>query len=82
MRRGEYGVFHGFRPMYLIDYASEFAWRDDRRRKSVGDSFRHLLASLLSRGHSRWWAGYYQGNRRQAEILGPADASIATTRAV
>lgn len=52
MRRAEYGVYHGFRPTYLIDYASEFAWRDDNRRKSTGELFRGLLGATLTRGHS------------------------------
>lgn len=77
MRRAEYGVYHGFRPMYLIDYASETAWREDNRRKSIGELFRALLRSVLRGGGSRWWAGYFQGNRRRQEILGIAHASIA-----
>ncbi len=72
MRRAEYGVYYGFRPMYLIDYASEFAWRDDNRRQSTGELFRGLLGAALQRGHSKWFAGYFQGNRRSVEILGAA----------
>ena len=76
-RRAEYGVFHGFRPTYLIDYAAEFAWREDHRRQSTRERFGVLVKALLTKGPSRWWSNYRHGNRRQQEILGPADASIA-----
>lgn len=79
MRRAEYGVFHGYRPMYLIDYASEFAWRDDNRRQSIGWHVHTLLKLMLTKGSSRMWAGYFQGVRREQEILGPARASIANS---
>ncbi len=73
LRRAEYGVFHGFRPMYLIDYASEFAWREDNRGRTMRELFDELLRLALKNGHSTWFAKYYQGNRRREEIMGPAD---------
>lgn len=72
LRRSEYGVYHGFRPEYLTDYANEMAWREDARRESMKEKFRGLLASVMTAGNSRWFSGYFQGNRRQAEIFGVA----------
>lgn len=72
LRRSEYGVYHGFRPMYLTDYANEMAWREDTRRDSMKKKFMGLLKSVMNAGFSRWFGGYYQGNRRQTEIVGVA----------
>ncbi len=72
LRRSEYGVYHGFRPEYLTDYANEMAWREDTRRESMREKFVGLLKSVMKAGFSRWFGGYYQGNRRQTEIVGVA----------
>lgn len=76
MRRAEYGVHHGFRPLYLIDYAAEHGWREDNRRRSSYENFTALIKMALRNGYSRGFAGYFQGNRRLQEFLGPADAAI------
>jgi transposase-like protein len=68
MRRGEYGAYHGFRPKYLQDYASEFAWRETNRKLSQRDQVLEILRSLLSPGKSNWWRGYWQGNHRTYEL--------------
>lgn len=69
LRRSEYGVLHGIRPTYLADYACEMAWREDVRRCSIKHQVEALLTKALTLGHSCWWRGYYQGKRRDAEIL-------------
>jgi transposase-like protein len=68
MRRGEYGAYHGFRPKYLQDYASEFAWRETNRRLSQRDQVLEILRGLLSSGKSEWWRGYWQGHHRKGEL--------------
>ncbi|MBX3585865.1 MAG: IS1595 family transposase [Ramlibacter sp.] len=75
MRRAEYGLYHGYRPEYLICYAVDSAWREDVRRKSVKSRFRELLKKTLSIGRSVLFQKYYQGHRRHHEILGPADGT-------
>jgi transposase-like protein len=68
MRRGEYGAYHGFRPKYLQDYASEFAWRETNRRLSQREQVLEILRGLLLPGKSGWWRGYWQGNHRRYEL--------------
>lgn len=68
MRRNEYGVGHGFRPKYLQDYACEFVWRENFRRTSQKERFRHLLEGLMHSQCSNWWRGYWQGKHRKGEL--------------
>ncbi|MEW6590236.1 MAG: IS1595 family transposase [Pseudomonadota bacterium] len=70
MRRAEYGTYHGMRPQYLALYASEFAWREDTRRLSLGQKFDDILGTVLRCGLSKVWRGYYQGHRLGFEYLG------------
>jgi len=67
MRRAEYGTFHGYRPKYLMDYAQEFAWREDMRRTSEHDKLKDLMGRLFKTGLSEWWRGYWQGVHRAGE---------------
>lgn len=69
MRRAEYGVFHGYRPKYLADYAQEFAWREDARRQTEMQKLMNLLRRVFDAGMSRWWRGYWQGHNRPGELL-------------
>ncbi|MBX3587762.1 MAG: IS1595 family transposase [Ramlibacter sp.] len=69
IRRAEYGVFHRFTPLYLMDYAQEFVWREDSRRQSMRDKVEVLLRLSLRSGRSAGFGAYYQGNRRALEIL-------------
>lgn len=69
LRRAELGVFHGFRPKYLSDYAQEFAWREDVRRCTCLEKLGHLFAAIHANGLSRWWRGYWQGHHRACEFM-------------
>ncbi|HWV19321.1 MAG TPA: IS1595 family transposase [Rhodocyclaceae bacterium] len=62
MRRAEYGVFHRYTPTYLKDYANEFAWREDSRRKSYRERYEDLLFRIFLVGRSQWFRGYHQEN--------------------
>lgn len=68
VRRAEYGTFHGFRPKYLLDYAQEFAWREDVRTRTEAEKLRDLVKRVFSCGLSRWWRGYWQGHHRAGEF--------------
>jgi ribosomal protein L37AE/L43A len=68
MRRGEYGVTHGFRPKYVQDYASEMVWRENSRRSCQKTRTQDLLRGLLHSHPSRWWKGYFQGHHRDGEL--------------
>lgn len=69
LRRCEYGVTHRMQARYMLDYATEMGWREDFRRKTAKEKFDDLLFRTLSIGLSRWWRGYWQGYRREDEIL-------------
>lgn len=68
MRRAEYGTFHGYRPKYLLDYAQEFAWREDVRTRTENEKLVDLFGRIFSSGLSRWWRGYWQGYHREGEF--------------
>jgi hypothetical protein len=68
LRRAEYGTYHGFRPKYLMDYAQEFAWREDVRRQTEKEKIHDLTKRIFSSGFSQWWRGYWQGHHREGEI--------------
>lgn len=67
-RRSEYGTLHGFRPKYLQDYACEFAWRENHRRRAQRERIWLLLTGLTTSPISRWWSGYWQRRHRNAEL--------------
>lgn len=60
LRRAEVGVHHHISGKYLNAYASEMAWREDRRRMSNGVQFHHVAKAALSLEKSRQWRGYWQ----------------------
>ncbi len=67
LRRAEYGTYHGFRPKYLVDYAQEFAWREDMRRCTELEKLKDLCQRIFTNGRSTWWRGYWQGHHRPGE---------------
>nr|WP_193988102.1 IS1595 family transposase [Lelliottia steviae] len=69
LRRCEYGTTHRMQATYMIDYANEMAWKEDWRRKSAREKLFALLESSFHVGLSRWWRGYWQGYRRNNEML-------------
>lgn len=69
LRRSEYGTFHRMMARYMIDYANEMAWREDYRRKTEKERFIDLLKRSLTVGYSIWWRGYWQGVKRNNEML-------------
>jgi ISXO2-like transposase domain len=60
LRRAEIGIHHHIAGPYLNAYASEMAWREDRRRTSNGEQFLEATSAALSHPVSRQWAGYWQ----------------------
>jgi transposase-like protein len=64
MRRAEIGTHHHISGHYLSAYASEMAWREDRRRISNGEQFLFVTRAALNHPISRVWAGYWQRNAR------------------
>lgn len=60
MRRSEIGQYHRFSGAYLDRYASEIAWRNDRRRTPNGVIFDELGEMAAMHPISRKWTGYWQ----------------------
>ena len=69
VRRGIEGIYLNVSNKYLKDYASEMAWREDTRKLSTGNKFKHLLQEALWVGTSWWWRGYSHGKHREEELL-------------
>jgi transposase-like protein len=60
LRRAEIGTHHHISGKYLAAYASEMAWREDRRRVSNGEQYLLATRAALSHPVSRDWKGYWQ----------------------
>lgn len=69
MRRAEYGVYHGYRPTYLMLYACETAWQEDNRKKTLRERFNLIFSYIAKSGKSENFRRYWQGHRLQYEIL-------------
>lgn len=69
MRRAVIGVYHQITPKYMVDYASEIAWREDIRRTNTLDQLSGLVKSVFRAGVSFDWCNYSVGNKRKAELL-------------
>lgn len=78
MRWACIGVYHRVTPMYMLDYATEMAWREDVRRKDTGRQLALLVGRVLGAGLSTDWRRYAQGNRRKVELLFQAPAVAPT----
>lgn len=59
LRRSDIGIHHRLGGRYLHRYASEMAWREDRRRVSNGEQSGEIMALALNHPVSREWAGYW-----------------------
>ena len=69
MRRAEYGIYHGSRPLFLHYYACEAAWRHTHRRLPKSEMVKRLLTTALSLGPSPRLRGYYERRGCRAEVL-------------
>lgn len=64
LRRAELGTHHHIAGPYLLGYANESSWREDRRRYSNEENYAELLTLTSHHPVSRQWKGYWQ--RRKA----------------
>lgn len=67
LRRAEIGVHHRIAAQYLNRYASEMAWREDRRRHPNGEQSKEIATLALRHPVSRQWARYWQRYRDRLE---------------
>lgn len=77
MRRATIGIYHRITPRYMLDYASEIAWREDVRRDDTNQQMRDLFSRVCTAGVSMDWINYCRGNKRQTELLFQAGPSPA-----
>lgn len=68
-RRMQYGQVHKFGNLYLNNYANEAAYREDNRRMSNGEMFSDIMQKCAVTRTSRDFCGYWQGNKRLAEVI-------------
>ncbi|MDR0776204.1 MAG: IS1595 family transposase [Azonexus sp.] len=69
MRRACIGIYHRITPKYMLDYATETAWREDVRRKDTRTQLAELFSRVGRAGLSKDWINYCRGNRRRIELL-------------
>lgn len=63
LRRAQWGQHHRIGGKYLVRYAAEMAWREDRRRESNGEQFRAVGFRAAALPPSVDWCGYWQRGR-------------------
>ena len=60
MRRAEIGHYHHIAGPYLVRYAQESAWREDRRRVDNRTQVRGVMGLAMAAKPSVDWCGYWQ----------------------
>ena len=60
VRRCQIGQIHKVAPKCLDNYASEMPYREETRRWSNGDIFRHILGKCARVLTSRDWCGHWR----------------------
>ena len=63
MRRAEIGHYHHIAGPYLIRYAQESAWREDRRRRDNRTQVRSVMGLAMAAKPSVDFCGYWQRSR-------------------
>jgi hypothetical protein len=63
LRRGEIGHHHHVAGPYLVRYAQESAWREDKRRVSNGDQVQQTVSLALASKPSVDFCGYWQRHK-------------------
>ncbi len=69
MRRACIGIYHRITPKYMLDYATEMAWREDVRRMDTRNQMAMLMGRVFGAGLSNDWINYCRGNKRAGELL-------------
>lgn len=66
LRRAEQGHHHHIAGVYLLRYAQEASWREDRRREANGAQYERIAGLAMKRGPSVGFCGYWQRPLRAA----------------
>jgi len=68
-RRMQYGQHHKFGNPYILRYSNEAAYREDTRHVNNGEIFHDITKRCATKGVSRDFCGYWQGNKKTDENL-------------
>ncbi len=66
MRRAEIGHHHHIAGTYLVRYAQEGAWREDRRRWDNGRQVKAVVGLAMAARQSVDFCGYWQRANKAA----------------
>ncbi len=69
--RAEKGIHLNIEPKYMLDYATEIAFRSDTRRLPNGQQLKLALNLAMNVGESEYWKGFTRGHHRTVELIHP-----------
>lgn len=69
LRRAVIGTYNRVTPHYMLDYATEMAWREDLRCTDVFGQLVDFAKRVFAAGISTDWLNYNRGHHRTQEML-------------
>lgn len=69
LRRAVIGTYNRVTPHYMLDYATEMAWREDLRRTDLLGQLVNFAKRVFAAGISTDWLNYNRGHHRTKEHL-------------
>jgi hypothetical protein len=69
LRRAVLGTYNRVTPHYMLDYATEMAWREDLRRTDLLGQLIDFAKRIFAAGISTDWLNYNRGHHRTQEKL-------------
>lgn len=67
LRRAVKGIYNRITPHYMLDYATEMAWREDARRINTKEQLFDFAKRVFGAGVSTDWLNYNAGHHRTKE---------------
>ena len=64
LRRSYIGQHHHMSQKYLLEFATEMAFREDTRRWDNGTIYKEITRRCATAPESKFWKGYWQGNHK------------------
>lgn len=68
-KRMRVGIHHHLSNLYLSNYVNECAWREENRRVDNKTKLMDLARICIQTATHNEWCGYWQGNKRNVEVL-------------
>lgn len=82
LRRAVIGTYNRVTPHYMLDYATEMAWREDVRRIDLLGQLVNFAQRVFSAGISTDWLNYNRGHHRTKELLFVAPRKKKTDQSI